>query len=1166
MPLSAADLDNQERLKRELQDDKKASEFENLVAALIGRFLRVPIAVAKSGFQHGGDAGPAGRQGRRFRIECKKYSDTTSLSDRELLGEIDHALLRDDGLEPWILAATRNVPEQLAQELNLKGERIGVPIVILDWNDHELASLAALCTFDPDLVEREFSREAAALARALRPISGDAITTLQRDLQSWCLGFNTVRVRSHEKLDKIWNSPQVSNAELGQNAAGGAQNKIKRIAVHNALNAWWHSSAQTDAPAAVIGWDGVGKTWAVLDWLIDRKSEHPIILIVPSSTVPDLSSASESGVKRFVANRLYELSGVRNQEHWLRRLDYLLKRPADEGPVLTVFFDGLNQESSVSWLSLLKILQGEAFARRVRLLVSTRTYYFEGKLSKLRSLIVPPTLVTVDRYDASPGGELDQMLALEGLTQTDLHSDLIELARTPRLFKLVVRFRDRLVEAGQVTVHRLLWEYGRDTFGERAGRSFSEAEWRAWLKEIAESYRKGVREFSVKSLSETASRPDLTEREVYARLSDIIDGQFAKPNPSGNLQFTPTVVAHALGAALLAHLDTIAQPTFENIESELTRWLDPIGGLDERAEILRAAVSILVERGGPTSTPLAGVLVTTWLQTQNLTDNHRHELAILAPSFPNALLDAVEQSRGPTQASARLWAVNALRAIPRSNSSALTVIVTRLRAWFSIVALGFGLTADHDRHRRDRFISRIGRDGLGTVTVLGVDLQIRDRADSVLAGTAPSILDGFPLAKVKPVFEAAAIALAVAGHSDGWDGLKWLCLLNEVDPEETATALRDLSKDVHLRSPESTVHSELPARVAALLLWLTGHEIDEDATVSIDPGTDRVFSYEKDYLAHPGRSLFALERRHAAAALTDTELPLHVRVGRTKELWLDPTFEPLPAFVAEVREAAASIDVEKLDRHAGFTIEDHNFEQIEPVLARCAPDLLAELICRKMQSAVNCPAESRYWMAIHTIDHLVLAGKNEAAAAATLRLTHTDPDDTREAYAANKLLKLELKNLDTQAQFNELIRADLNFLSGEFAEVLCRPTPADVDALVTCYGAGSRKQQQDLLILLSIHPIPFSDSAWSWIADFTKKADQHFRGLAFQTLTHSDTVRFGRTLAVDGWSWSPDALGQSLWHRRAHRGDVRSSLRSGGATIGTLASAGSRPPSRRRSQ
>src|SRR5687768_13514860 len=138
-PVNAADLNNQDKLKFELQDEQKAWKLENLVAALLGHLLGVPIAVAKSGFQHGGDAGAAGRQGRRFRIECKKYSDTTRLSDRELLGEIDHALSRDAGLEAWILAATRSVPEQLAQELNLKGERIGVPIVILDWKDHELA-------------------------------------------------------------------------------------------------------------------------------------------------------------------------------------------------------------------------------------------------------------------------------------------------------------------------------------------------------------------------------------------------------------------------------------------------------------------------------------------------------------------------------------------------------------------------------------------------------------------------------------------------------------------------------------------------------------------------------------------------------------------------------------------------------------------------------------------------------------------------------------------------------------------------------------------------------------------------------------------------------------------------------------------------------------------
>ena len=554
MTLSKTDLENQAKLKHELQNDKNSSKLENLAAALLGRLLGLSIPVAKSGFQHGGDAGPAGRQGRRFRIECKKYSDKTSLSDRELLGEIDQALARDNALEAWILVATRSVSEQLEQDLFQHGERNGVPVVIIDWKDHELASLAALCAFDPDLVEVEFSKEAGVLARALQPASNDAIAMLRRNLQSWCLGFETLRLESHEKLDKIWNSPKTSNAELGQDAAGGAQEKkVKRLAVHQKLDAWWQGAEQSEAPVAVIGLDGVGKTWATLDWLVDNKDEQPIVLIVPSSATPQmLSSISEISVKEFLANHLYQVSGVRNSEHWLRRFENLLKRPGTEGPVLTVFFDGMNQEPSLKWSLLMKVLQGGIFGDRVRVIVSTRIHHFEDKLSNLRNLIVPAVTVVVDHYDLTPGGELDRMLAFEGLTQTDLHPDLIELARTPRLFKLVVRFRDRLVEANQVTVHRLLWEYGRDTLGERAETSFSEKDWRDWLKEIASKYRDGIQLTSLKALGETASRPDLSEREVYARLSDIIDGRFASHDTSGGISLSHTIVEHALGAALLA--------------------------------------------------------------------------------------------------------------------------------------------------------------------------------------------------------------------------------------------------------------------------------------------------------------------------------------------------------------------------------------------------------------------------------------------------------------------------------------------------------------------------------------------------------------------------------------------------------------------------------------
>ena len=1014
------------------------------------------------------------------------------------------------------------------QSLNQKGEGLGIPIVIIDWRSHELAPLAALCAFAPDLVEAEFSKEAGALALALQPVAGDAINTLRRNLQAWCLGFQALRAQSHEKLEKIWTLPKTSNAELGQDAAGGAQpRKVRRKSVHDALSAWWQGSAQADAPAVIVGSDGVGKTWAALDWLMDRKADQPVVLVVPSSASASIAGASEMAVKRFLAERLYELSGVRDPGHWMRRLDYLLKRPVAEGPVLTVLFDGLNQEPSVQWLPILKVLQSEVFAGRVRVIASTRPHHFENRLSNLRGLIVPAVRINVNSYDATPGGELDQMLAFEGLTQTDLHPDLVELARTPRLFKLVVRFRDRLVEAGQVTVHRLLWEYGRDTFGERAGKSFSEDEWHTWLQEIARRYRDGMTDFSLQTLGEIASRPDLSAREVYLRLSDIIDGQFAKPGVSGRMQLTPTVVAHALGAALLAQLDGINAPTFGMVESEISQWLDPIAGLDQRAEILRAAVSILVERGGPTPTPVAGVLVTAWLQSQNVTDNHRRELAALAPDLPEALLDAVQHSDARSQASARVWAINALRAIPRNDGLALAAIVARTKAWLSIVSREIDprrdANPDFEKHRADRYKGKIGVDESGAITILGVPLQLVDRDDGSLPAAVPSILEGFPLATTVPCFEAAAISLAVRGHADSWQGLKWLCYFNEIDPLETADALRALSNAVRARSPEPGIHPALPARVGALLLWLSGEEIDEETAVSIDPGIDLHLTYEKDYLADPSRSFFALERRHTDLALSDQGTALVSRVQRASAFWSDPSFKPPQTFVDELRAAAVAFDVEKLNREGSYTREDHLFESLEPALAACAPDLLADLVRRKMQRFSNCPPGSRYWSATHAMDHFLLVDKVEAAAARTLRLSARDNGSWEEAFAAGHLLMLELRYLDTLEQFDRVIAAKLKFISVDFKEVLNVPTPQQVDELIARYRSGTAQEQRDFLVLLSIHPVAFSNEAWAWLGNLARDPKHELRGVLFRTLAVADAVRFGRMLAAEGWAWSPDA-------------------------------------------
>ena len=49
MSLTTAELENQEKLKQELQNAQEASKLENLATALISRLLDVPITGAQQG-------------------------------------------------------------------------------------------------------------------------------------------------------------------------------------------------------------------------------------------------------------------------------------------------------------------------------------------------------------------------------------------------------------------------------------------------------------------------------------------------------------------------------------------------------------------------------------------------------------------------------------------------------------------------------------------------------------------------------------------------------------------------------------------------------------------------------------------------------------------------------------------------------------------------------------------------------------------------------------------------------------------------------------------------------------------------------------------------------------------------------------------------------------
>lgn len=1123
--VNAAELAKLQRLKQILQD-ADASLLERLAAVLFGKLLGVTVAVARAGFQHGGDAGPAGRQGRNFRIESKRYADTTPLSERELLGEIDHALKRDPALEAWILVSTREVSEQVEQSLYGHGESIGVPIIVVDWKSQGLPILAALCCSGPDEVKSAIDAEAGDLARQLQPIASDALERLTRDLQAWTIGFESVRVASHEYYRKIWLNPRTANAKLGQNAAvGSIDNRLPRRPAHDGLDSWLSSATSGNwKPAAVLGFDGVGKTWAVVDWLYGRLDDLPIVVVIPASALTAAQSSSAQSIMALLASRLFEITNVRDAAHWARRLELLLSSPVANGPVMTVFFDGLNQQPSAPWIDILKTFQDEPFVDRIGVIFSTRKHHFEDRLGRLRSLIDRPTEVGVEIYDDAPDGEFDRMLAFKGLNRADLQEDLIPMARTPRLFNLVVDFREGLIGVGKVTPHRVLWEYGRRRLADHAGRSFSESDWRTWLQDIAKGSRSGIETYSVKALGKLTDRGDLPTSDVYARLSEIIDGQLAVPAGHGDFLIKPEIVSHALGLALISHLEQSGNTERAGLFAAVDNWLDPISGMDQRAEILRAAVSILVEMGSHRTT-LCEVLLTAWLQTQNIPETHRKELCALAGDLVSALMAVIEESPNHAHAAARSAAVLALRGLPRDVTGAFREIVATSCRWLLDVSrdvrIGIHSSREAEEQRSKRWLELVGVDQAGQRLILGKTVNLTDGPNGIDDETIPVLLEGFPLAEAVSVFESAALQIALRGSCDCWEKLKWLCLLNVIDACETSAAIRTRAASLASAQVETGIDPRLRTRVASLILRMSTDDADEDTANRLEPGIHRIWSYERDYLADPANSFFTLERRHADEVLRNKQPNLWRRLQRTKDLWLDPTFTPPPELTDELREFAATFNVAELSAHGGHSREDIDFEAFEPMIARCAPDLLASIIRRKIRGFEQRPIEARYWSAIHVSNHSLLIDKSCEGALQLLREKGAESDEDQEFFAVTSFLMIELADKTGFEQVQAIIESDLKHILVDWVEILKPLSAEDGDRLIARYRSGTLKQQRDLILLINAAGFKPSEDAWGWIAECAMLAEFPMRHTACEILVRADAARSGRYLQSVNWCWDP---------------------------------------------
>lgn len=364
-----------------------------------------------------------------------------------------------------------------------------------------------------------------------------------------------------------------ARASLGQPLAlrDAHSQAIPRLHIDQEIDAWW----ATDRTKALfmLGEEGDGKSWSVAQW-ITNKLERSIEDLPPVIFVPSRDAGSFRTIEDLLEQRLGDNSAARSPEKRLRRW---WEAPAnrDNGPLALVVLDGLNErESPKYWRALLEDAQRPEFVGRVALICTARESYWSTHFAQIPHLAVRK--VTVGPFSEQ---ELMQALALRGKTLGVFPSELQPLLRKPRYLDLAVRHSESMIESGDITVARLIFEDWRDRQA-RKDNSLSAEEFNEFLKSLAQNYRDGKKSFVPGEIREMLPSEDDAD-DIVRELST---GGVLVSN-AGRINVDAVRLPQGLGL-LLADCVSEADAERKDLREEVASWLEPYTGSDIESLIL----------------------------------------------------------------------------------------------------------------------------------------------------------------------------------------------------------------------------------------------------------------------------------------------------------------------------------------------------------------------------------------------------------------------------------------------------------------------------------------------------------------------------------------------------------------------------------------------------
>jgi hypothetical protein len=1062
--------------------------LEGLLRDALAEVTGQPFRIAKSGPQSGMDMRSERANTLQVALESKRYGQETPLPLDQLKAKLYDAAGGDDPADVWILAATRDVSQTNADALHKLGDQLGLAVVVLDWRraGGALPSLAVLCASAPLTLKRHFptvpgldvalsmmkahgefaSKAASMLEQVTAPDVGYASATAA--LSAWTRAGLTDRREAKYRLDGF------------NDVNASASHPIERSALFVGLDTWWSGPA---SPIALIGDEGHGKTWALLDWWSRR--DNLIEGGLPLTIFLSARWVQEADPERELAQALARRTGLRTAEFWLKRLALWRRRPVNR-PQILILLDGLDQKwAAKNWADFLQPLYAGEWSTRVAVAMASRPDRWQA-LHELNDLDPIPTTLPVPVFTEV---ELDQMLAAHGKTRSHFSDAVLELMKVPRLALQAIDQQAALAASGDVTPERLAYEDWKSRTARKGERlSLTDAEFQSFICDLAGDMRRSV------DLPLTLTRAELVQRlskdsghdaELLAEtISEIVSGRWIESTGRPHqFRVNKALTPFALGLALAAALRDADQE--EQAEALISDAIDPYKGQDLGVEILRNAVTacLLDAEVGAAARRAA---LSRWLSERNFRGADFESFWRLIGVDKTTCLDVVERAwldeRGRHFEDEVL-----IKSLANAYQFPEVAEVLRARAetWLGWVwpdpdqgrsINSYDPTTDRAKANRALTLTNLAEWQRGPSRDLGSPrLELRETGDvSWMCHRLLGVLSLLPRADFLPALQAWALSRAVMAEARHFREVSWLLRWNPEDPGESAAGL------IALTDALANKADPISRRASSWLMEAGGNPKAEESAARLRAG----LKHELDSDLRPA----VVEAAPEDSEILDPSVDVAGAVGETQILALSDAGENLWQYGHESGEV------------------DFRFNRAAPSLARHSPGEIARHYRAAAASAAARDTKGRLGLAMHLDEILMVLDSKERALLreifaeelAKLPQPSSDENATRRWRVA--ILKIDLDGASTEEQIT-LLAEVLNReskISTEIIPLLKPLSEASTEAIFTALRNGPKKDVPVWLNLLVALRAKDALAAWPDLAAMAVDEDARIRSAAFE--------------------------------------------------------------------